>query len=183
MSERTPETTDPNAIGIDPTVKATGGRAIGYPRHPDIPGDWTDDDATIMDAQIGTSNAPGDERVAIGPTIDTDQPIKRTGRIMSGFQVFGVANAGDQPQQILPPDPRRKSFVIQLVSATATDWIGITDEVNKLQSSAGALALSGIFGRLYAANPIGPIDYTGPVSIQPGGVTAAVTVSWWAFTE
>lgn len=147
---------------------------------PVIAGDPHDDDAQVMESMLVEVDAPA-ERPADSPAIQHKTAPKRVAQLLSGFQVIDLNNL-NSPQCIMPADPDRKDFSVEVFGSVATDSIRIADSPNKLHYPAIG-GTSGQSRRLLVGKIWHPTDYTGAVWIIGTDITAPVTVTWDAVTD
>ena len=144
------------------------------PGRPTIAGDYTDDDAEVMESLTRDAATPPS-----GPELPTEPlpPVtasKPMTRLMSGTV---IVQAGWAPILLLPADPNRKSLRVWCASNTATDYIRVSDDAGKVQSVGGSALL-------YSGQPAAfPDFHTGPVWVSAPDGTGPVTVSFIAVTD
>lgn len=130
-------------------------------------GDVTDDDARVLDDLVQSQANP------IPPLPDemtfpvVERPTRVT-RLQTGQQTILT---GWDPYRILPDDPDRKSVVIAMNSANATDYLLVSGTADSARTG----------GSLFQANPLTLTDHTGAVWVY-NPTANAVTISWWAVT-
>ena len=125
--------------------------------HPEIAGNWKDDDAEYMDDLI--ESVPTPPTVVDMPTEETDLPAASVplgaNRLMSRHMKF--TGVPPTPVLVLPPDPERKELSIYANDST----VHIADNPNYLANPAtlglsfqlrsdSVFALSGYTGPIYA---------------------------------
>ena len=144
------------------------------PGRPTIAGDYTDDDAEVMESLTKDAATPPTGREL--PTTPLPPAIipKAMTRLMTGTV---IVQAGWAPILLLPADPNRKSLHLWAASATATDYIRVSDDAGKVQSVGGSALL-------YSGQPDAfPPDHTGPVWVSAPDGIGPVTVSFIAVTN
>lgn len=151
-------------------------------------GDKNDDDGQVIDSLLIETNTPPEPLpdASVDPQRAKVRP-RKTGRLLTGTWFvppgWHVNNGGSGPTLVLPADPDRKTFRIQVVSPTAGDYIVIADDAGKLQ---GVDMFGG--ARIYATTTGNQRDidnHTGPLYIVPAAANNALGcyVSYWAVTE
>lgn len=153
---------------------------------PRLAGDPMDDDGQVIDSLLVEVDNPPEPLpdAAVDPQRSKVRP-RKTGRLLTGTMLvlptWNTANGGNGPVPILPADPDRKTFRIQVQGANAGDYILFADDTGKLQVESGG-------ARLYAtaAGNERDLDWlSGPLWIVPGASNnaAGVYFSWWSVTE
>lgn len=143
------------------------------PGRPTIAGDTTDDDGQVINSLTqGDATPPIPTEL---PTVDLGITIKAPPmtRLMTGSMVVPNTWA---PVMILPADPNRKTLKIRVQSATATDYIRVSDDPGKLQFAN--LSYLG-----YISLPVELDGHTGPVWLSAPDGTGPVTVTYAAVTS
>lgn len=142
-------------------------------------GDPNDDDGQVIDSLLVEVDNPPEPlpNVAVDPQRSEVRP-RKTGRLLS---VTHTLLPGWDPVQVGWADPDRKTFRIQLVGTTATDFIRFADDASKLASDSSC-------ARLYATANGTRIDldnHTGPLYVKPdaNNNAAGVIFSSWSVTE
>lgn len=130
-------------------------------------GDINDDDPRVLDDLVQQQANPVPPLPDVMTFPVAERP-KRVTQLQTGQQTI---LATWDPYRILPPDADRKSVVIAMNSASATDSVFV-----------GGTADSAKFGgSLFQANPLSLTDHTGAVWVY-NPTANPVTVSWWAVT-
>ncbi len=170
-----------------------------------LAGDWHDDDGEIISETIRGSETPAHadllnaiERLtnAIGKPIE---PINN--RLLTGYQTLTGTSFVNGPLRLtLAPDRRRIHTAIALHSftnagtASASDFVIIADEQNKLADPVsrasfnggnGSLPGSGLGRLLFAGSPVTLDDFTGVLWVYPFNINAggSTWLTWSAVTE
>lgn len=141
-------------------------------------GDPHDDDARIIDALVESqAEPPGPKDLPLVRTPPVDAPEKPATMLVTGSIVFPATAVIWDAFQALPVDPQRRSVRFSVFSATATDYVRMSNDLGKLNADTSAF--------LMGAGASGSIDmpHTGAVWLKLAAPSVGpVTVSWVAVT-
>lgn len=143
---------------------------------PTLAGNHADDDPQVLDSLVQQAAEPPkpDALPTERPDPIMPEPPPVT-RLLTGM--MNIQKAWNAPTLLLPADPRRKSLRLILSSTTATDYVRVSDEQNKVQSVSGSLIVP-VYG--------GGVDlgaHTGPVWVYAPDISSVATISHVAVTE
>jgi hypothetical protein len=139
-----------------------------------------DDDGQIIDSfTVEVDNGPTVQEMPVTPG-NVIPPTKRPRQTNIGLSGFQLLTATMDPVPILPANADRQDLTVRCISTVATDRIGISDDLGKLQEPAGAP--SGLGYQLPAGAAWSPTDATSPVWVTAKNTTGIVYVSWYAPT-
>jgi hypothetical protein len=143
-------------------------------------GDDTDDDAQVIDSLLVEVDNPPEPLpdASVDPQRSRERP-RKTGRLVPTNTVTMLP--GWNAVQVAWADPDRSTLRLQVVGATATDFIRWSDDLSKLPADSSSV-------RVYASASGTRIDidgHTGPLWVQPDAANnaAGVIVSCWGVSR
>jgi hypothetical protein len=142
-------------------------------------GDPNDDDGPVIDSLLIEVDNPPEPLpdASVDPQRSEVRP-RKTGRLLT---LTHTLLPGWDPVQVGWADPDRKTFRIQVVGTTTTDFVRFADDASKLSSDTTC-------ARVYASAAGTRIDldnHTGPIWVKPDADNdaAGVVFSVWNVTE
>jgi hypothetical protein len=142
-------------------------------------GDTEDDDGQVIDSLLVEVDAPPEPLpdTSVEPQRSKVRPAK-TGKLLTGTM---LVLPGWDAIPLLPADPDRDTFRLQVIGATATDYILYADDAGKLQNEQGGFRVMATV----TGNRVDVDNFTGPLWVKAPAANnvAGVYVSWSAVTE
>lgn len=135
---------------------------------PTLAGDWNDDDGKVIDSLLdeNTDGAKTPPPSTV-PFVPAGETPKVSTRILGTRTVL---TAGGPPQQVLWPDPDRKSLHLHCVATAVTDQVRYSSDPNLLNSDMGSPSLT-------QATPIDGMLHTGALYLMAVQTDATVDVT------
>lgn len=145
-------------------------------------GDTSDDDAAVIEAYTNpASDGPPNVQTSPIPDQSVLPPVVKD-RLLCETSI--LMPTWSNPTIVQPADPGRTMFMCKAISATATDFVSISDGYDNLQSTDGGTTPPKLAGRIYPSDGwvnLGP--YTGPIFASAIGSVGNIYLSWMAVTK